>query len=376
MDHFGFHWHFLLHEQEIPELNRYFEKIGKKLDVFKRNAIKTTELYQKQHAEDLKLGKEAFDAQMKAGDEIYYKIIEEYGDNETGRSLANHEAGYMYHQDDYENLVPYLEQTYADIKDSYNKSSLAVLYALFETETSRLCSIMQSRYGKLIDHESLGGSDYILKYLKYLKLVIEMDVAALEQFVDANLKPVKLLRNKIIHHDSEFPGETTELLQIIENSNGMVIQTDGQGTLQISINNIEYIIGIAALVERFFQDLFWAVEQKTNYVILLNKIQYLFSAFDPNITATLESFGRIPKGYQIIVRLHSATVPEMCCKAKISIKGTNQNSIELLNQLDNYPRMTEFHDFLNQNPNYIFKQLLQGTNITGAPQDVKILLYP
>jgi hypothetical protein len=308
-------------------------------------------------------------------DGIYDRIISEGGDTEDNRAWANHEAGYMYHQNDYEDLAPYLADTYAEIGDNYNKSSLAVLYALFETETSRLCTLMQASYNRLIDHESLSGSDYILKYLKYLKLVIEMDVSTIEQFVNAHMKSLKLLRNKIMHHDSEFPGETTELLKIIEDSNGMVSPTHGPGTFQVSINDIQYVLNHANLVRQFFQQLFWAVEGKNEYPILLGRIQYLFSAFDPNIVVNNVSYSVIPHGYRLIADLESATVPSMNCKAKFSIISADQDSVTLLNQLDEFPLMTEFNDFLHRNPEYIFKELLQGANLTGAHHYVSIMVY-
>ncbi|WP_300024990.1 hypothetical protein [uncultured Maribacter sp.] len=127
---------------------------------------------------------------------------------------------------------------------NFRASFLVQIISVIESELKKICDHYGSQSNQKFTVDSLKGSDDLEKYKNYLTTITEVDF---KQFTEewSFIKQSKLLRNKIVHHDSVIKRSDKNIINFAKKTNSI----EFLNYEKLHIENIAFIIVNSKLID-------------------------------------------------------------------------------------------------------------------------------
>lgn len=365
MTTFGFMIHYAFNEYQRSLIESFFAGLKGSINVLNNHNKLTNDLYKKERDRSLTELKKSFEEPLKLANERYEEEIRQNGNTNEGHQIASHYSGLGEIENHLSSGEYQIEENFEGIFLHTNNTALISCYSFFEKEIKKLCEILQSEFNEEISHNDFAARDYMENYLKYLKLVIKIDVAPLDTFI-TKLKQLQYLRNRIVHNGGEFLKDSTDkddkitkVTSIQNASKGRLIISDEGAYHLIKILDIGYVEDFYAEILKFFQAIFDQLEIKKNYPILKARLKHLFSLLDKDIKVDILSLKAASTAYTVSMLLKFPKSKGLGPNQKVIIKiGKNTVPLFISYKGRENKKLKSFGDNLVSTPHIFLNDLL------------------
>lgn len=281
--------------------------------MFSYHSQLTTNLHLKEKTEALDKFNCSFEEPLKEANKKYDEELRAFEDENEGHQYAYHYSNLGQLEGALSSGQYEISEEFNDLSTFTNNAAIIQAYSFLEKEFKRLCELLKIEFGETISHSDLSSRDYLAGWLKYLKLVIKLDITTLDPFIN-KFKDLQYIRNRIIHDGGEFPkiAETAEdktnvIDQLVKASKKRLDLLEEDTMYVIRIKDISYVQDYYAVMLDFFQTILNLVEQKTKYKILKTRLKYLFSSLSTKAVITINSVKFKSSSFEIIFKVKFPT---------------------------------------------------------------------
>jgi hypothetical protein len=173
--------------------------------------------------------------------------IKEWENSKDEKLYSAHD----YYIDDYINY----NNKFRDLK---LKSTFLSSFSLFEHYIKNFTENYKRHYNLSINIDDLYGTNYINKSKKYLEKVINLELSTLNTEWNDITKYQKI-RNKIVHHNSQFQKKEVKLIKQLNKKNGILINEKGD----IILTEKEFIINFWKITQKYIKGIIKLTDKKT-----------------------------------------------------------------------------------------------------------------
>lgn len=244
----------------------------------------TSDMYQKEKQEAISTINKSFEIPLKEANKKYAELVKKYGDDIEGDQLAYHYSGLDSIENEHSRNDWEIKEEFTDMSEQFNNLALMQIHSFFEKEITDLCKILKLEFNEVISLDDFSSKDYVKGPLKYLELVVKLNIKKLEPFTN-KFRDIQYLRNRIVHERGEFPKNSSSpedkrktIEGIVASSKKRLILSEEDDFYVIKINEVSYIKDHYQVIKQFFQEVFNLIEEKLNYRILKGRLEYVFSA--------------------------------------------------------------------------------------------------
>ena len=314
----------------------FFSKWEIKIELYERNVTSTNALYVKDNAEFIKNITEEYDRDIVRAYNDYTRFYgESDGVNDSERRQdALTKSGEQDIQGYYDYQVAQAKGQLEEMLDYFARSSIVIVHSLLETELRKLCHLLQYEVQSKLALEDLEAKNYIKASLKYLELVIGMNLEDIYAIAD-KMEEIQYVRNRIVHNGGEFGFEKNDVLdQTVRSLSAyLTLEVVEDGKLRvIKFPNTEIVSYAYSLMRRFFIELLWKLEEKLRYPILCDRLKVLFD-FPKDSSIITGSKVKTTKGSRTVsVDIKKRNGLKFNCN--ITIVKSVKREVELINQLE------------------------------------------
>lgn len=118
-----------------------------------------------------------------------------------------------------------------------NQSIYLTVYSTFENDFFILCEACQKIEDLKIGPRDINGQNYLEKCRKYCSKVLNINFDSMNEKW-AEIRKYQLIRNSIVHNNGTIKSPDKDLLEFIENSNGIKFDIKN---LSIEIESIDFL---------------------------------------------------------------------------------------------------------------------------------------
>ncbi|SEM74748.1 hypothetical protein ACRQ5D_31375 [Mucilaginibacter sp. P25] len=358
------------------------------IDTFERNVEATMTLYGQSYLSEKEKIKNTFRVQWKAANEVYKEAYEEIsGDDSEKNAWAAHKANFAYIEGEEQSAEEFVDRNHREMIDHYNKSATAMLYSILEGQFRRFAELLRLLGNHILTVEDLVQKNYLDGIVKYLEKVIGLNVTTIKPYIE-KLQPLRLLRNKIMHNNGEFPDiEGTELSKFVKDSNHMLdweqefdeaaLWTETVDEVKryyvLRIKNIEFLQPFYKLIREFFNELFWLADEHLNHQPIAERLKYAAGFVGREIRVESTTIIEVDKGKKIKATVINDGEDEpKSFDFSITVTRSSKNKFEVINQVPNADRLDRLAAYIQKNPHIILKSVLQGFNIGNRTTAVNV----
>ncbi|WP_107827134.1 hypothetical protein ABZR88_16825 [Mucilaginibacter yixingensis] len=359
------------------DLLHFFKELINKIQIQRRHAETTTDLYRREYVtrlSELREKRETAHAEAKKiYDEVYAATD---GDENEKWSQAIMEAD-PNGVDNHFNLEEVtLEMTYKEMADHFNKSSFVIVYALLENELRRLCGILKTEFGKRLSLQDIESKDYLQSMINYLDKVLEIELNVCQPYL-TKIKQVQFLRNKIMHAAGEFPLNDQPLLdQLIKDSHGNLYLQHYEPLPYrlLKIKKVEYVYQQYDLLLDFIHELLWCLDTKLQHALIREKLLLLFHFLDEQADVVITQLKPVKKGREVSFSVVKGN--DTILDGTLTLTTAKKDSLHLNNQLADHYLLGRLMAYLDENQQSFFDDFLQPFYKMNHPLRAELTCYP
>ncbi len=350
---------------ENSKLQRYYyDREPLALDSFFQNSLKKIDLYREQNNTISNLNEKELSSRHKkirAKYKLKAETIKSYDD----RDSRLEEIDFMEQYDYFE-----LKNSINEKRDYFNKSSLLILYSMFEGDLRHICFLLQDAFKTCHNFNDSKKSNFFKNVMTYLKEVIELNTESLEKY-SRKLDELRYLRNKITHESGRFnkpksEGKNingTEIVRIINNNREYLelVEENENGALIIKIKSAEYIDYYYSILILYLRDFLWLIDEKLKYAILSSRITLLFSRLDHDLN--VNNFKILNENNRCFIECDivlSDTHEDFRFKCEIVILESDRNDLVINSKVNTFPMLNHMIDYIDYNKGYYRSKLLES----------------
>lgn len=309
MNPFGFSIHHAFNEYTQSDLEKFFAGVKSKTAMFSYHAALTTKLHLKEKNEALDIFNKAFEIPLKEANEKYELLKKDFEDDNEGHQYAYHYSN-LDQIEGSQSMGEYqLSEEFDDLSAYTNNSAIIEAYSFLEKEFKRLCELLKVEFSETISHNDLSSRDYLAGWLKYLRLVIKLNVTTLDPFIN-KFKDLQYIRNRIIHDGGEFPknpeskeDKTNVIEKLVNSSKKRLELLEENNMFVIRIKDISYVQDYYDVILDFFQAILNLVEEKNQFKILRAKLRYLYSSLSDKAVIEIRSVKYKTSTFEIVFKV-------------------------------------------------------------------------
>lgn len=286
---FGYFFHFqdnFENEHKKSKLDRFYKRLNIELTSYVDHLIKSSEGYNNQEnklRDELKLNYPNY-VEL---DAEYHRLFKEYEKIHGGQAasrIAAHDSGV----DQIDQELSYADEdifnTFQYIRDTFFKSSLIYLYSVLESHLREICTILKDENAVLLDISDLSNRNYLETCFIYLSKVIGLNLENLDPYRNT-FTDFQNLRNCLVHDFGIItPNKKNQIHKTLEAYKGIELI---EGKIQII--NYSILITFLRSIIMLFQDLYWVIDMKSNYLKLNanlnNGLQFITKGLSMQITS-------------------------------------------------------------------------------------------
>lgn len=197
--------HTMLEGRKTP-LENFFANVKSRVITHTHHIEHTVLLYKQEHDE----AKNKIEASLKEPYEKlhvdYEALLGEFEDPALDDQYARHQSGLADLENEHVRREEQLFDEQLELLGLFHNSAIIQAYSLLEKELKDLCDILKKETGESISQHDFASRDYIKGCLKYLGLVIKLDISRLDPFM-TKIIDLQYIRNRLIHDRGEFSIE-------------------------------------------------------------------------------------------------------------------------------------------------------------------------
>lgn len=366
-------------------LDTFFLKLEEKIILYQQHIKTTTDFYTAELDKNLQ---PIIDQRESEKDEVEKKFQEYYeawdGPEEYRQLVAEHESGRDSMYDYFEFQEDIWKEHYGEMFDYLNKSSLIIMYALLESQMSRLCTILKEMSGSKIKADDFKSTNYIEGYFKYLDLVILLDMQPLDDY-RRRIVPIQYVRNRLAHNGGEFDmgvdeNDDKELVKVVQESKGLLVLVHDQNDNKryLKIFDTRYIDEGYELIRELFHDLFWMINKKFGFPVFCERMVRMFRPYFGENQVTILKIDSVKNGTKITTeidfKVESGESVAFRCNITITTAKTYQ--LNILNQAEENKQIQECADEMMRHPTRVTHGYLSGIVRPNPALKVEMTFYP
>lgn len=286
---FGYFFHFqdsFENDHNRSKLDKFYKRLNIELTSYIDHLVKSSEGYNNQEkklSDELMLNYPNY-AEL---DAEYHRLFNEYEKTLGGQAasqIAAHESGV----DQVDQELSYAREdifnTFQYIRDTFFKSSLIYLYSVLESHLREICTILKDDNAVLLDISDLSNRNYLETCFIYLSKVIGLNLENLDTYRNT-LKDFQNLRNTLVHDFGIItPNKKNQIHKTLESYKGIEL-IEGK----IQINNYSILITFLRSIIMLFQDLYWVIDLKSNYLKLNENLNNALQFLTKNLSIQITS---------------------------------------------------------------------------------------
>ncbi|MBB5638255.1 hypothetical protein HDE68_004184 [Pedobacter cryoconitis] len=297
---FGFWFYYNFEERTLGNVEEFFRHLEFKISAYERQVSMTASLYETEQKTAKKKNDDDYNAAMEAAEIRYHELYNEIIGSDHERSqYASHYSGIDQIEGQHQESDEPLSEFFQDMKDSYYKSSVMMLYSLLESELKTLCGLLQNEKSIQLGLEDFGSRDYMAVSIKYLKLVVLLEMIEIDPFENI-LGDLQNLRNRLVHDQGLVSESKLAGIKKIVESSGRAIELVPQREFwAIKIYKPDFLLSNYTNMRLFFQELFWLIDKQNNYNLLSQQLTHMFGFVNPNVSLSNLTVSNSPQGVKI-----------------------------------------------------------------------------
>jgi len=370
MNQFQHTYYYILNKKEDNALENTFKNLKNQIEIYRRQYELTTKTYTSQWNSEIAVNKTLYDQQFKIAEKSYQDIYNENKDDDYGHQFAMHESGMNYLEMNYQERLEEIRCEYLNFLDLYSKSILISLYSLNESSLKKITNVSSEISNKKIKPSDFNQRNYLDSYLKYLKLVIEVDVQNLNESL-VFFKDIQILRNQIVHNNSYFDKDEKTVIAIVEKH--VKTLKFNLETKFLKIINGQIIRDMLKYLLEFYEELLWQVDLKNDSTIIKGGINYWLQQLDKNLKISNFKLEIVSKKIKIIsfnmTMIDSDVNHSLHCMIKM--EKSEKKVFNIINHLP-IKELSEFVEFESNSNGKYFLDIFDVFNMDNGFYEIDV----
>jgi hypothetical protein len=187
------------------------------------------------------------------------------------------------------------------------------------------------------------------------------------------------LRNRFIHDAGEITVEQAKTLKrITDSSEGYLTLFKEGSSYFLKIAKIEYMNRWYDTFRMFFIKLFWLIDQKQHYSLLLNRLQFMFNFLNPHIGIQLLEVKNLKQGgKELLCKIESIDFGHLyTIFGNITFANAKKDEVVLIDQVGNNEQITRLVSNLHGRVDVVKEKLFDGFVPGTFSTRIEIRLWP
>lgn len=351
-------------EGRKTSLENFFANVKSRVMTHTHHIEHTVLLYKQEHDEAKHKLKVSLKEPYKKLYVDYKALLGQFEDPALDDQHASHVSGLAELENEHARREEQLFDEQMELLGLFHNSAIIQAYSLLEKELKDLCDVLKKETGEAISQHDFASRDYIKGCLKYLSLVIKLDISRLDPFM-TKIIDLQYIRNRLIHDRGEFSIEEVDKIKvmnsIIATSSGRIELMDNGDISVINVKDVTYILEYYEIFLNFFQTILVLVEERFGNKIVEAKLKRAFSSLNEVFLIITEQVKPAKSSFTGKFTLHfvNGTTPDLAVELKLtqrknvrvfsSYKGTANSTLTTLAEnlkKHDYLLLNEFFDYL------------------------------
>lgn len=367
----SFFYYIINRDKNKTDIEKVFIDAFFKINLLKRHYKKTVNLYledrQKEFQNVTKIYQEELDSLRKKNQEILNSINNQEGIIEKNL-IAREESGLGHLESEIVRDEYYIKEKYDEYFDLLSKSTLVNMHSIFEVFFMDICKKIGSKICNL-QLNDLKGNDYILKSIKYLSVVTDINFSSLNSNISKH-KKIQLIRNKIIHQDSIFDSDEIKNIRDLETSGFIELSEN-----KLKLPNVKLVIYAVDNFIELIKKTFFLIDEKMEFIMTSRMIKLLFGLKFEITSIDFKDVSHSKITFKVCFDICTSGKSVDSAEGIISFrKSKTENEIECLNETKD-EKIEMFLYEITQNKKIIFDIIISPVFLHYPFTKLNIRLY-